>query len=384
MSRAIVMVFILALLAEPASATTVNATETPTQLVFAKHLIEQLGWGEGLPAPTQDKDLLTILSGKRSLRFEAEDRYDQENDTVSVRNYPLFGAFSGIGWVHGTTSRTAVHFKVFIPIEGKYLFKVTAKGDDQLWSIAGKAFKLNSGAAFKESTLGEVNLTAGVLEFNAVIPPSGAIDSFSLIAPDLRPVEPVNGWNFSAFLTSEAVNEIAAVLLDLESRLPEDKTFQKTVIEAAAAPLLPPEAILTDNPVYGKSFSAKWVRFPQKGATVSIPFKAEQSAVYSLRIRSLGEKLTAGFGNTTSPYQGKPYLDWVDIGAFRLDKGTHSINIHLPASGGIDAVEVGRKLSSARDYASLTKLDFPPNRELKNAEMDAILKILQEQFKERK
>ena len=383
MSRVIFVALILALLAAPASAAAVKTPETPTQQVFAKQLIESLGWGEGLPEKPQDKDFLTILSGKRSFKFEAEDSYDLKNDAVSIRNYPLFGAFSGNGWVHGTTSRTAVHFKVFIPVEGKYLFKVTAKGDDQLWSIAGKAFKLDSGTAFKESALGEVNLTAGVIEFNAVIPPSGAIDSFSFTAPDLRPIEPVNGWNFSALLTSEAVNEIAAALLNLENRLPEDKTFQKIIIEAAAATPLPPEAILTDNPVYGKTLAAKWVRLPQKEATLSLPFKAEQSGVYSLKVRTLGEKLAAGFDNFTVRHQGKPYLDWVDIGAFKLEKGTHDIKVHLPAAGGIDVMEVGRKLSSANDYAALTKLDLPRNRGLNAAEMDTVLKFLQEQFKER-
>ncbi|NJD92198.1 MAG: hypothetical protein FIA91_11935 [Geobacter sp.] len=264
------------------------------------------------------------------------------------------------------------------------MFKVTAKGDDQLWSIAGKAFKLDSGTAFKESTLGEVNLTAGVLEFNAVIPPSGAIDRFSLTAPDLRPVEPVNGWDFNAPLTAEAVNEAAAALLNLESSLPEDKTFPKTIIEAAAATALPPEAILTDNPVYGKTVAAKWVRLPQKEATVSLPFKAERTAVYTLKVRTLGVKLAAGFDNISALYHGKPYLDWIDIGACKLAQGMHAINIHLPAAGGIDVVEVGRKLSTAKDYATLTKFDLPQNRPLKTAELDTVIKALQEQFKERK
>lgn len=383
MSRVIIVAFILSLLAVPVSAASVKAPEAPTQQVFAKQLIEVLGWGEGLPEKPQDKDFMTILSGKRTFRFEAEDSYDQKNDAVSVRNYPLFGAFSGKGWVHGTTARTAVHFKVFIPIEGKYLFKVTAKGDDQLWSIAGKAFKLDSGTALKESTLGEVNLTAGFLEFNAVIPTSGAIDSFSLTAPDFRPVEPVDGWNLAAPLTTEAVNETAVALLNLENRLPDDKSFQMVTIKAASAIPLPPEAILTDNPVYGKALSAKWIRLPQKEATVAFPFIAEQAAVYTLKIHSMGEKQAAGFDNITSPCQGKPYLDWIEAGAFRLEKGTHAINVRLPAAGGVDAIVVGKKLASAKDYAALSKLDLQPNMALKTAEMDAVLKLLQEQFKER-
>ena len=384
MFRVIVVAFILTLMVAPASAATAKTKDVPTQLVFAKQLIEGLGWGEGLPEKPQEKDLLTILSGKRSFKFEAEESYDKNSDAVSVRNYPLFGAFSGNGWVHGTTSRTAVHFKVFIPVAGKYSFKATAKGNDQLWSIAGKAFKLDSGTALKESTLGEVNLSAGVLEFNAVIPPSGAIDSFSLMAPDLSPVEPVNGWNFGAPLTADAVNEIAATLLNLESRLPEDQAFQRTIIEAATATPLPPEAILTENPVYGKTLATKWVRLPQREATITLPFKVEQTAVYTLKIRTLGEKLTAGFDDITARYQGKPYLDWVDIGAFKLAKGMHTIKIHLPAAGGIDVIEIGRKLSTAKDYATLTNFDLPQNRGLNSTEMETILKALQEKFKERK
>ncbi|NJD91111.1 MAG: hypothetical protein FIA91_06310, partial [Geobacter sp.] len=89
MFRVIVTAFILVLFAVPASAATAKAPEAPTQLIFAQQLIESLGLGEGLPEKPLEKDLLTILLGKRSFSFEAEDSYDQKNDTVSVRNYPL-------------------------------------------------------------------------------------------------------------------------------------------------------------------------------------------------------------------------------------------------------------------------------------------------------
>ncbi|HXC93557.1 MAG TPA: hypothetical protein VN652_06070, partial [Geobacteraceae bacterium] len=79
--------------AEKAPATAV------TQLVFAQKLVDALGWGEGLPDNPGEKDYFAILGGNRNFKFEAEEVYDRQSDSVVVRDYPLFGAFSGKGWI---------------------------------------------------------------------------------------------------------------------------------------------------------------------------------------------------------------------------------------------------------------------------------------------
>ena len=360
------------------------ATEQVKQFDLARRLVDTLGFGEGLPEKPVEKDYLEILGGNRTFRFEAEDTFDRQSDPVAVRNYPLFGAFSGKGWLHGTTTQTAVHLKVFIPVSGKYTLKVAAKGDDQLWSIAGKAFKLNFGVKLKEINVGQLFIPAGELEFNAVIPPAGAIDYFVFSAQAYAPVEPLAGWNPAAPLTSEAVNEVIASLLELEPLLPDDHSYSARIIEAASLPGLPETVHKTDNQVLGKPSAAKWLRAFQTGATVAVPLEIESTSVYRIRVRAVGTQISAGFGQRQVTAPLKPYLDWVDLGTFRLAKGANTLELQLPPTGGVDLIEVTRKLNSAADYAAVTKSAGKGKVPLKPAELEAIIKSLQGQFKERR
>lgn len=366
------------------AAATKPATEQVKQLDLAYKIVDVLGFGEGLPEKPLEKDYLEILGGSRTFKFEAEDTFDLQSDPVSVRNYPLFGAFSGKGWLHGTTTQTAIHFKVFIPVAGKYTLRIAAKGDDQLWSVAGKAFKLNFGSKLTESRVEQLFIPAGVLEFNAVIPPAGAIDYLVFSAPAYAPVEPLAGWSPAAPLTADAVNEVIASLLGLEPLLPEDQSFRPRIIEAASLPGLPETVQKTDNRILGKPSAEKWVRAFQAKATVSVPLEMESSSVYRVRVRAVGTQLTAGFGQRTVTVPLKPYLDWVDLGTFRLAKGMNTLELQLPPTGGVDLIEVSRKLVSAADYAAVTKSAKAGKVPLKPEELDEIVKSLQGQFKERK
>lgn len=354
------------------------------QFDLAQKLVDALGFSEGLPEKPLEQDYLEILGGNRTFRFEAEDTYDKQSDPVTVRNYPLYGAFSGKGWLHGTTNQIAVHFKVFIPISGKYTLKVVAKGDDQLWSIAGRAFKLNSGANFKESTLGQLFIPAGELEFNAVIPTAGAIDCFALTAPDYISIEPLAGWNPAEPLTSAALNEVIASLFGLEPLLPEDQNYKSKIIEAASLAKLPETVQITDNQLHGKSSAPKWVRAFQTGGVVAVPLEAESTSVYRLRVRAVGTRIVAGFGKRTVTAELKPQLDWADLGTFRLSRGLNTLELQLPPTGGIDLIEVTRKLTSPADYAAATKSALKGKALVTAEELDATIKSLQEQFKERR
>lgn len=373
--------------ANPAATKPVDTKVAPVQLKefdLARNLVDTLGFGEGLPAKPVEKDYLQILGGNRTFKFEAENTFDSQSDPVAIRDYPLYGAFSGKGWIHATTTPVAVHFKVFIPITGKYTFKVTARGDNQLWSIAGKAFKHSSGNKFSTSDIGEVFIPAGELEFNAVIQPAGAIDTFTFTAPAYAPIEPLAGWNPAKPLTPAALNETVAALLGLDPLLPVDSSFKTKIIEAASLPALSERVHVTDIQIYGKPVATKWVRAYQNGATLLIPLEIETASVYKLRARSLGPTISAGFGQRKVTVASKAYLDWVDLGTFRIPKGMNTLEVELPPTGGIDVIEVTKKLSSPADYAAITKTGIQGEAPLKPAELEPIIKSLKDQFKERK
>lgn len=361
-----------------------NAALQLKEFDLARNIVDALGFGEGLPEKPVEKDYLQILGGNRTFRFEAETTFDQQSDPVAVRDYPLYGPFSGKGWLHATTTPVAVHFKVFIPVTGVYTLKATAKGDNQLWSVAGKAFKHSSADQFRESTIGTVFIPAGELEFNAVIQPGGAIDAFTFTAPAYAPIEPLRGWKPAQPLTADALNETVAALLGLEPLLPLDASFKPRIIEAASLPNLSERVLITDNQVYGKPVATKWVRAFQAAATVSIPLETDTASVYTLRARALGATLAAGFGERKVAVAGKAFLDWIDFGTFRLPKGLNTLEIQLPPSGGIDVIEVTKKLASPPEYAAITKTGLQGNAPLRAAELEGVIKSLKDQFKERK
>lgn len=386
MQRLLLLLIIVSLVATSglASAEEKTAVTVVTQSVFAQKLVDTLGWGEGLPDKPVDNDYFTILGGNRTFKLEAEDYYDRQSDRVVVRNYPLFGAFSGKGWVHGPNTQTAVHFRFFVPISGKYAVKVSTKGDDQLWSIAGKAFKLNGGSNLKESSLGEIFIPAGLLDFNAVIPPGGAIDYITLTAPTYAAVEPVAGWHPSAPLTGGELDEITASLLALEPQLPEDKGYNKKIIEAVSKPSAPTGFYITDKKMLGKPVAPKWLRAGNAPATLSIPIQTDNLSVYRVRVHFLGTELTASFPSKSVTVKGSPTLEWADFGTFRLPKGVNQLRLSVPPTGGVDVIEVSRKMTSPADYASVTKSARKSDSLIKPEELDSILKSLQEKFKERR
>jgi hypothetical protein len=386
MQRVLLLLIIVSLVlaSGPASAEEKAAVTAVTQSVFAQKLVDTLGWGEGLPEKPVDKDYFAILGGNRTFKLEAEDYYDRQSDSIVVRNYQLFGAFSGTGWIHGSGSQTAVHFRFFVPISGRYTIKVSAQGDNQLWSIAGKAFKLNSGSKLKESSLGEVFIPAGLLDFNAVIPPGGAIDYITLTAPSYAAVEPLAGWHPSAPLTGGELDEITAALLALEPQLSEDKGYTKKIIEAVSTASTPAGFYVTDKQVKGKSVAPKWLRAGDSPATFSIPIQTDSLSVYDVRVHFLGTELTAGFSSRSATVKGGPSLEWMDIGTFRLPKGINQLQLSVPPTGGVDVIEVSRKLTSPAAYASVTKSTRKSDSSIKPEELDSILKSLQENFKERR
>jgi hypothetical protein len=185
-------------------------------------------------------------------------------------------------------------------------------------------------------------------------------------------------------LTGGALDEITASLLALEPQLPEDKGYAKKMIQADSVSPAPPEFYVTDKQIKGKTVAPKWLRAGNSRASLFIPIQAESSSVYGIRVHFLGPELTAGFGSRTAKFKGGEAFEWVDIGTFRLPKGTSSLQLTVPPTGGVDVIEISRKLSSPADYASIIKSGHSSDSLIKPQEVDPIIKSLQDRFKERK
>lgn len=349
---------------------------------FVADLVTSLGWEGGLPPEPKERDYLAILSGNRRFKFEAENVYAAKNDNVTVLKYELYGPFSGSGWLSGIAVPTTAHFKIFLPIDGTYTLTVAAKGDGQKWQLGGKEFTVSTGSRITQTKAGSVELPAGTVEINVVIPPEGAVDYFLVEAPALREIKPVKGWDSKSVLKRGELAEVTAILLDLDHNLPDDG--KPLVISVADTEGLPASVRRTDISYLGKPLSQKWVRADFRGAQLDVPLKITSSGLYRFRMRALGDIVSVGIDNTNVVVSGKPYLEWVDLGNFRLDEGTHRIRPTLTSGQGIDVIEVVRKKASAADYMAICDLQGEPGSSVKRSEQDKILAALAEKFKERR
>jgi hypothetical protein len=373
---------VVAIVALISAGPVLGAPKPVTQGEFATSLVEALGWDGGLPEEHGLADYLAILGGNRTYRFEAEDIYDRASDSVTVIKYDLFGPFSGKGWLHGISKPTPVHFKVFIPLAGRYTLKAASKGDGQVWSVGPRAFKVNAGGGLHEVTVGTVDLPAGPLEFNVVVPADGAVDYLLFSAPALAPVAPVGGWHPADPLRIKDLAQTSAVLLNLEQKLPADTAGQMT-IPVATAVKLPPTVTTTTADFYGKPLSGTWVRVLERPAVVPVPVEARAPGVYGFRVRCLGAEVTAGFGQQLVTRPARPYLDWVDLGSFRLEAGVHPFLVELPPSAGVDAVEVVPRRSNVADYLAVTGLAGAPNDPVTDDRLFDILVSLVDRYQNR-
>ncbi|KAF0216842.1 MAG: hypothetical protein FD174_3522 [Geobacteraceae bacterium] len=358
--------------------------DTVKQGEFAAKLVSAFRWEKGLPKEPAEKDYLAILGGKRTFKFEAEDYYSVKTDDATVLKYPLYGPFSGRGWVSGVAVPTTVHLKVFLPLEGEYTLSVAAKGDGQSWSVGDKAFKVSTGKSLREVVAGSVYLPAGPQEITIGLPPEGGIDYMILAAPSLTPIEPLGGWRSTSPLRLGELAEVAAVLLGWEKELAPDKTYGPKIIAVSEAAELPPTVAATDVKLYGQFSADKWIRAGYGGATVEVPLTLDKDGVYDLKIRFMGDKLAARLDGEKIIKAGKPSLDWVELGLYRLEQGSHKLQLDIPPDGGVDVVVVEKRKSSPADYMELVGLHGDPAAVVSRAEAEKVLTSLVERFKGRK
>lgn len=351
-------------------------SDVVTQGEFAAFLVQELGWQAGLPADPKTADYLAVLGGKRTFRFEAEDVYNAQGDSVTLRDFPLHGPFSGTGWLSGTTAPTTVRFTVFLPRSGEYLLKVVSRGDGQRWLAGGKELTVSTGGRLSEAEAGTVTLTGGIQEISVELPPEGGVDAFVLHASGDHPaIEPLEGWRSDAPLTWGNYAETMAAAFDLEKRFAVAPVDKPRIVAFQSIAALPSSAVATSVDYLGTHVAPTWVRAGGEGASLDLPLDVAVTGVYGLRVRLLGARLVTDFNGKRAEREGKLYLDWYDLGVSRLTKGTHILNVKLPPLGGADVAELTARPSSPADYLAAIGLGSrKPTATVQRAELEAQLR----------
>lgn len=350
-----------------------------TQKEFARLIMKQLSLSEGLPKETADRDYLLILSGKRTFRYEAENAYNELTDRVTMREFPLFGEFTGKGWILGVSDITDATFTIWLPAAGEYNFKAVIKGDGFVWCIDDKEYRADSKSKkFQEIDVAKVRLKAGVATIKVIIPPDGAIDSFTLTAPDEAPIQPFMGWRFKEGLTAVRMAEIAVSMTNSYAQLPDvEQSSSLKPIAVFDKVVLPPNILPTEIDYLGKFSSAKWVRADFRGATLQIPVAVADAGYYSLTANVMGGDISGKINNISFKLAAKSYLSKTNLGVYRLESGENTLSINLPPMGGIDSVELSKKSTSPDDFMRLAGVRGPIERLIGADEAADLLKSIQ-------
>ncbi len=357
-----------------------------TQKDFASQLLQQFSWSNGLPGEPADRDYLLILGGKRIFRYEAENAYNELTDRVTLRDFPLFGAFTGKGWLMGVSDSTTATFTVLLPIAGDYELKGIIKGNGFVWNIDNKDYRVDSNSGnFRETDIAKIPLPAGAVTIKLTIPPDGAIDSFSLTAPDYTPIQPFNGWRFKEKLTAVRLAEIVVALTNRYAELPSGAHDTLPRMIAVSEKIAShPTATPTKVSYLGPFYSSEWIRADYRGATLQIPLTVAEAGYYGITVNLLGELITGIINDTPFKIIAKPYLSKVAIGLFRLESGENSLSITLPPTGGIDSIELNKKSMTPDDFLRLAGVAGPANRLIGSEEAGVLLKSMQGSFSVRK
>lgn len=358
------------------------ASEPITQADFARRLVKVFGWDNGVPKEPKDRDYLVIFEGRRTLKFEAEAVYNKRTDPVVPRDYELYGPFSGVSWLGGTSVPTTIHMKVFIPIDGDYTIRAAIKGDGHVWKLAGKEYRVGSGGRLTETLIATIPLKAGELQIELTMPPEGGVDYLLFTAPDLAPIEPLNGWRFSSPMTKFDLSGIAASLLGWEDRLPPDEKAGSVTVDAVGLPNLPPTIIpVTTN--FGQPAGKKWLR-ALNSTEVEIPFNLSRTGYYSIKIRYKGAILKASLDGFPIQRPAKSLLDWVDLGGRRILDGEHSLRVAVPAYDGLDILVIEPRLSTPAAYLQLVGITGDPGSTVTAGEAERFLTQFVERFTSRR
>lgn len=356
-----------------------------TQKDFAKLMFQQFAWQDGLPGEATDRDYLQILGGKRKFRYEAENAYNPLTDRVTVREFALFGPFTGKGWLMGVSDTTTADFTVLLPIKGVYSLKAVIKGKGFIWSIDDKDYRADSGSdKFSEIEIGKIPLKAGIVKIRVSIPPESAIDSFSFSADDHAVIQPIDGWRFKEPLTAVRMAETALSITGRQEQLPDSSQEPPRLLAVFETATISPSAARTNAVEFGKFNSRAWIRADYRGATVQLPVKTTDVGFYRISANAMGGIITGSVNEVQFMASAKPYLDPVGLGLFRLESGDNLITINLPPMGGIDTLELRKKSISPEDALSLCGIKGPPERLISADEAKGFLKTIMDSYPVRK
>jgi hypothetical protein len=314
------------------------------------------------------------------LVVEAEDHYDKRRDQISYRTFNTIGEFTGKGWLGASADPTSVTFKARIPLAGIYRITVRGAGNGHLWSIGGKAIKVDFGPRLKDVELGTAILDAELAIFTVTLPPDGAVDSITFTAPELPRIGPTVGWQFDAPLTFGVAAEAAAMLLKNSLPLVNDPAKEPRIIPVAGNAALPAAVSLVTDQIYGRYYGEGWFRTGYSPAKLELPFQVDQPAFYDVRVLWMGDPLLGSLDGIPAEGKGKKFLDWVDVGVYHLAKGKHQMRIDLPSAAGVSAVELTAKVSG--EVACLKLLGWKQSaaEQVKAGDLDSLIKDINDRY----
>lgn len=380
----LLMAFVAFFLLNPTS-WAVDAKADFTQKDFVRMMFQRLSWENGLSKDPPDRDYLQILDGKRKFRYEAENAYNEKTDRVTVREFSLYGPYTGKGWLLGVSDTTLVNFTTFVPIKGLYSLKAVIKGNGFVWKIDSKEYRADSNSdKFREIEIGKVSLKPGIVTLLVSVPPEGAIDSFSFSADDYPPIQPIDGWRFKEALTANRLAEIAVSISGRQEQLPESIQEPSRKVAILGTSTIPPGATLTDAAEFGKFNSRQWVRADYRGAAILVPLKIAEAGFYCIDANLMGGTVTGSVNDVLFEVSAKPYFDKARLGLFRLESGDNLVTVNLPPMGGIDTLELTRKSMTSEDFLQLSGIKGPPERLIPVDEAEAVLKAILDRYPVRK
>ena len=355
---AMLLAVLLILLPHPAQALTEND--------WMVALVDSLGRSFGLPDEPKPEDYLNILSGKRNLRFEAE-AVRAGADRVSILAFRNFGAFSGTGWLLGTSQPSKVHLRFVLPLGGRYQLSLTLGRAGHVIQVGDQRFTADGDErSFRQVEVGELDLMAGPQEIVVTLPPGGALDCIDLTAANLPAIAPEGGWRPDSPLSWKTLILTALQALNLAQELP--RSDRSLSIEAETLSEIGGARVVEDAHL-GQPSGGRWLRTVMQPAQVRVPLDILQSGFYDLELTILGEKLEVQIaGHQQISVAGHPYLATVNLPPAFLAKGPNQLQVTLPPGGGFDRVVLKARQSDLPAMAAVLGLavsgDAPASADL--------------------
>lgn len=350
-----------------------------TQKSFVKLLVQRLDWTKGLPPEPSDRDYLQILGGKRTFKYEAESAYNEKTDRVTVRNFNLYGPYTGKGWILGVSENTDTNLTIHVPVNGEYLLKAVIKGSGFIWYAGDRKFVAGSKSdSFQEVEVGRLALGAGKATMRVTIPPGGAFDSFTLSAPDTIPIQPLAGWRFKEPLTALQLAEIMFSITGGYEKLPGMNGKNHKLIPIVDSLYLPTNVQPTSSSEFGDFSSRMWLRSDFRGGSVKIPVQITETGYFELYANLMGGNISGDVNEYPFSVHSKPFLGEIRIGLFRMESGDNFITFNLPPMAGIDCIKIIPKDTKSDDILKLSGVKGPPGRLVTQEDADAVLKAVVE------